>query len=162
MTGDDSRPVVDRVADVVFFGPLGFVLEHRRLLPQMAQRGRRQIAFTAMIGRFTVSHGRERVHGLIEGLAGRAPADEPAPAPLVAVPSLSTTDMTTETETETEPASTMSAAALAIPQYDSLSAIQVVPRLEGLTDTELTQLRDYEVATRSRRTILAKISQLQQ
>ena len=160
MTDDEARPAVDRVADVVFFGPLGFVLEHRRLLPQMAQRGRRQIAFTAMIGRFTVRHGRERVQGLIEGLAGRAPADEPAPAPLVAVPSLPTTDVTTETETET--ASTMSAAALAIPQYDSLSAIQVVPRLEGLTDTELTQLRDYEVATRSRRTILAKISQLQQ
>ena len=156
MTGDEARPAVDRVADVVFFGPLGFVLEHRRLLPQMAQRGRRQVAFTAMIGRFTVRHGRERVQGLIEGLAGRAPADEPAPAPLVAVPSLPTTDVTTET------ASTMSAAALAIPQYDSLSAIQVVPRLEGLTDTELTQLRDYEVATRSRRTILAKISQLQQ
>ena len=156
MTGDEARPAVDRVADVVFFGPLGFVLEHRRLLPQMAQRGRRQIAFTAMIGRFTVRHGRERVQGLIEGLAGRAPADEPAPAPLVAVPSLPTTDVTTEI------ASTMSAAALAIPQYDSLSAIQVVPRLEGLTDTELTQLRDYEVATRSRRTILAKISQLQQ
>ena len=158
MTGDEARPAVDRVADVVFFGPLGFVLEHRRLLPQMAQRGRRQVAFTAMIGRFTVRHGRERVQGLIEGLAGRAPADEPAPEPLVAVPSLPTTDVTTETET----ASTMSAAALAIPQYDSLSAIQVVPRLEGLTDTELTQLRDYEVATRSRRTILAKISQLQQ
>ena len=156
MTDDEARPAVDRVADVVFFGPLGFVLEHRRLLPQMAQRGRRQVAFTAMIGRFTVRHGRERVQGLIEGLAGRAPADEPAPAPLVAVPSLPTTDVTTET------ASTMSAAALAIPQYDSLSAIQVVPRLEGLTDTELTQLRDYEVATRSRRTILAKISQLQQ
>ena len=70
MTDDEPRPAVDRVADVVFYGPLGFVLEHRRLLPQMAQRGRRQIAFTAMIGRFTVRHGHERVQGLIEGLAG--------------------------------------------------------------------------------------------
>ena len=158
MTDDEARPAVDRVADVVFFGPLGFVLEHRRLLPQMAQRGRRQVAFTAMIGRFTVRHGRERVQGLIEGLAGRATAEGPAPTPLVAVPSLPATDVAARAET----ASTTSAATLAIPQYDSLSAIQVVPRLEGLTEAELTQLRDYEVATRSRRTILAKISQLQQ
>jgi hypothetical protein len=50
---------------------------------------------------------------------------------------------------------------LAIPGYDSLSASQVVPRLEGLEPDELEAVRRYEEATRGRKTILSKIAQLQ-
>jgi hypothetical protein len=50
---------------------------------------------------------------------------------------------------------------LAIPGYDSLSASQVVPRLEGLEQDELEAVRRYEEATRGRKTILSKIAQLQ-
>jgi hypothetical protein len=51
---------------------------------------------------------------------------------------------------------------LAIPGYDSLSASQVLPRLSGLTPAELEAVRNYELATRGRRTILSKVAQLQQ
>lgn len=50
---------------------------------------------------------------------------------------------------------------LAIPGYDSLSASQVVQRLAGLAAGELEAVRTYEAATRGRRTILARVSQLQ-
>ena len=50
---------------------------------------------------------------------------------------------------------------LAIPGYDSLSASQVVSRLPGLAPGELEAVRVYELASRGRRTILTKISQLQ-
>lgn len=50
---------------------------------------------------------------------------------------------------------------LAIPDYDSLAASQVVPRLDGLTAEELEAVRSYESATRARKTILNKIAQLQ-
>jgi hypothetical protein len=50
---------------------------------------------------------------------------------------------------------------LAITDYDSLSASQVVPRLDGLSDAELAAVRDYEAAHRGRKTILSKIAQLQ-
>ncbi|MDQ2729587.1 MAG: hypothetical protein M3Y91_17390 [Actinomycetota bacterium] len=50
---------------------------------------------------------------------------------------------------------------LAIPGYDSLSASQVVQRLAGLAADELEAVRTYEAATRGRRTILARVSQLQ-
>src|SRR5690606_21180894 len=50
---------------------------------------------------------------------------------------------------------------LGIPDYDSLSASQVVPRLEGLSPEELQAVREYESATRGRKTILNKIVQLQ-
>ena len=49
---------------------------------------------------------------------------------------------------------------LAIPDYDSLSASQVMPRLEGLNADELEAVRTYEASTRGRRTILNKIAQL--
>jgi hypothetical protein len=50
---------------------------------------------------------------------------------------------------------------LAIPGYDSLSASQVVQRLAGLSPSELSAVGRYEAATRGRRTILARVSQLQ-
>ncbi len=54
------------------------------------------------------------------------------------------------------------AALLAIPDYDSLAASQVVPRLAGLTAAELEAVRQYEAAHRARRTILGRVAQLQQ
>ena len=49
---------------------------------------------------------------------------------------------------------------LAIPDYDNLSAFQVMPRLEALDPTDLDAVRAYEESTRGRRTILNKIAQL--
>lgn len=52
-----------------------------------------------------------------------------------------------------------SADELPIPGYDSLSASQVVPRLEALLPQELEAVRAYETAHRGRRTILNRIAQ---
>lgn len=52
------------------------------------------------------------------------------------------------------------AQALPIPDYDELSASQVVERLDGLPVDELAAVRAYEEAHRGRRTILFKIDQL--
>ena len=50
---------------------------------------------------------------------------------------------------------------LAITGYDSLSASQVVTRLDGLGTDELEAVRAYEIAHRGRKTILNKVAQLQ-
>jgi hypothetical protein len=49
---------------------------------------------------------------------------------------------------------------LAIPNYDDLSASQVVDRLEGLGTDDLEAIRAYEASNRARNTILGKIAQL--
>jgi hypothetical protein len=49
---------------------------------------------------------------------------------------------------------------LAIPDYDELSASQVVDRLDGLAPSALDAIRSYETAHRGRATILGKIEQL--
>lgn len=58
-------------------------------------------------------------------------------------------------------ATAAAAAALSIPEYDSLSASQVVQRLRGLAPTELEAVKAYEASNRARKTILNKIAQLQ-
>ena len=50
---------------------------------------------------------------------------------------------------------------LAIPDYDGLSASQVVTRLGGLAPDELEAVRRHEAANRGRKTILNKVAQLQ-
>jgi len=50
---------------------------------------------------------------------------------------------------------------LAIPGYDTLSASQVVPRLDGLAPDELEAVRAYEESSRKRKTILSRVQQLQ-
>jgi len=49
---------------------------------------------------------------------------------------------------------------LPIPEYDELSASQVVERLDGLDASALDAISSYEAAHRGRRTILGKIEQL--
>ncbi|MGA2836065.1 MAG: hypothetical protein ABSF84_05660 [Acidimicrobiales bacterium] len=49
---------------------------------------------------------------------------------------------------------------LAIPGFDTLSASQVVQRLDGLSRSELVSVRAYETSTRGRRTILSRVDQL--
>ena len=68
-----------------------------------------------------------------------APSAAPAPASAADVPSVD---------------------ALPIPDYDELSASQVVERLEGLDRESLDAIRAYETEHRGRNTILGKIAQL--
>jgi hypothetical protein len=75
----------------------------------------------------------------------------PAPAP---EPSAATANGTTVAD------DVPSVEELPIPDYDELSASQVVERLEGLDPDSLERIRRYESAHRSRNTILGKIAQL--
>ncbi len=74
----------------------------------------------------------------------------PAPAPTSAIPMPASTPAPDHT----------ASVALAIPDYDSLSASQVVPRLSSLSPEELEAVRAYEDAHRGRKTILNKIAQI--
>jgi hypothetical protein len=76
------------------------------------------------------------------------PPDSPAPPPAAAAPA-------PERDEATGPAD------LAIPDYDSLSASQVLPRLSGLSPSELEAVRAHESTHRGRKTILSKVAQLQ-
>lgn len=161
---DDKRPV-DQAVELVLYAPLGFVLEARKLLPSFVERGKQQVQMAKMIGQFAVKQGQSEAQvrlgkaqvqaEAILGEFGLRTADEPvvaappAPAPAPA-------------PTAVAPARSGAAAAdLAIADYDSLAASQVIPRLAGLGPDELDAVRAYEAAHRGRKTILGKVAQLQ-
>ena len=164
--GDDGRSAVEQVADAVLYAPLGLALEARRLFPEMAARGRRQILFTRTIGKYAVRRGRRRVDEIL----GTGLAVVSAYLPTGGEPEAGVDERDVETATdpptrlvavETEAAAPgPDPGALAIPDYDNLSAFQVMPRLEALDPTDLDAVRAYEESTRGRRTILNKIAQL--
>lgn len=86
------------------------------------------------------------------------------PSPVAVVPDLPSAARATASPSEASPSEAPPpsgrAPHLAIPDYDELSASQVVDRLEGLRPDELAAIRDYEGAHRGRNTILGKIEQL--
>jgi len=87
---------------------------------------------------------------------GAADAD-PGPAPPVREEAPSPA---TEPPAPTEAASAPAVESLPIPDYDELSASQVIERLEGLDAESLAAIRAYEASHRGRNTILGKIAQL--
>ena len=165
-----------------------FVSRGRAELGQRRQQAQDQVAQARAMGEFAVNFGGPKVREHVEkgialarksaesvlGGAGdedRGPdgADDdasPAPAPqpdraaansrAASRPARESTNTSTATTAAPAPAATT----LVIPDYDELSASQVVERLDGLPASDLDAVRAYEEAHRARRTILYKIEQL--
>jgi hypothetical protein len=163
---ESTDPDRASLAGRCFFAPIDLVSELPGLLPRAIERGRGQIKLAQALGRLVVEHS---LIGARPAL--RQPASDAPPPTRSAHPPPSPTDsVTPEPDEPTPPAPLPTAATsdptipvddLALPDYDSLSASQVIPRLQGLEPAELEDLRCYEAAGRSRRTILNKIAQLQ-
>jgi hypothetical protein len=164
----------EQLLDVLVYAPLGLLLEARDLLPKLAEKGRQrmggQVTVARMVGELAVRQGQRRAEKVLERLrqqnsAGAGSRPSPAgapgnghrPAPAApATPPSAAAGGRAGAATSAKPASS----SLAIPGYDTLSASQVVPRLEGLSVDELEAVRAYEEATRARKTVLTRIDQL--
>lgn len=186
MSDDDKTQIdqlVEGVADVFVYAPIGLFFEAPSLLPKLARQGRVHANNARLFGQFAVKHGEAEVRrrlgeveqqamgwlklfGLVpdEGRAGEGGGAEATtadagsgggaaePAPVTRMDAASGNGQTVGPPAVTD---------LAIPGYDSLSASQVVTRLDGLGPDELEAIRAYESAHRGRKTILNKVAQLQ-
>jgi len=180
MPDDDKTPLdelVDQAADLFVYAPIGLFFEGPSLLPKLAEQGRVHARNARLFGQFAVRHGeaelRRRVGDLeqqAEGVLrmfGMLPDDEPAPPARYDAPDgprpVTVDEPVSGNGHAPGPAAPTGpeVGELAITDYDSLSASQVVTRLEGLTPGELEAVRSYESANRGRKTILNKVAQLQ-
>jgi hypothetical protein len=174
----------EQLLDLLVYAPLGLLFEARDLLPKLAEKGRQrmggQVTVARMVGELAVRQGQRRAEQVLERLrqqnssaARTAPSAEPTATSGRTEPppgnGLSTDGAPGNGHrTAAPPPAAAPAGArppvpvteLAIPGYDTLSASQVVPRLEGLSDDELAAVRAYEEATRARKTVLTRIDQL--
>jgi len=148
-----------------------------------------QVSTARVMGEFAVKAGRNelkrRADGFLHRGSGTNPADEspvglhsvpdspaageseeaPIPsAPLTPLPTPTPSSiLETPVAAVTRPSTNghvPTVSSLAIHGFDTLSASQVVQRLDGLSRGELVAARAYEAGTRGRRTILSRIDQL--
>lgn len=183
----DEKNPADRAVELLLFAPVGLVLSARELLPQLVERGRQQVSgqvtMARMLGQFAVKQGQveaEKAFGRARvqaqealeqlGVLGAEQPPEtasPTPARVVrpATPpppgGASPTPVPVRGAKAVAKAPRAAPSELAIPDYDSLSASQVLPRLSGLTPAELEAVGAHEQAHRGRKTILSKVAQLQ-
>jgi len=159
------------VVEAMVYAPLGLALEGRNLLPRLVARGRNHVTMARVVGEFAVRKGAEDLAagamGAQERLVGLLPWSRSAggAAPDPADASDADRPPAPPTAARVDPGAAAAAADidpgdLPIPDYDLLSASQVVPRLESLDAAELELVGRYEAGTRGRRTILAKVAQL--
>jgi hypothetical protein len=185
----DPAKLLDAALDVFVYAPIGLLFEARDVVPKLAERGRGQVALARLFGRYAWQRGQVEADRILKAnrpAADRAPASTPteppsAPAPTAEAPpsDAAPSDAAPGEAVPTADAPLAEArppkraarprtstagsdASLPIPGYDSLSASQVVPRLDALLSDELEAVRQYESAHRGRRTILNRIAQLQQ
>ena len=166
---DDKNPI-EHAVELAVLAPIGFALEAKRLLPTFVERGRQQVNMARVIGQFAVAHGQTTASKKLTdvqaqaesilaefGLSGSNGSVE-APAPFDGPPSAPVAQAAEVAAPG--PRSSEAAADLPIADYDSLAASQVIPRLAGLSASELAAVEAYEQAHRGRKTILGKITQL--
>jgi hypothetical protein len=166
----DRKSPIEQAMDLFVYAPLGLLFNAEEVIPQLVEKGRQQVSAARIFGRFAVQQGGAEAskalgkvqkqaaaaaeqlgRGRPSSAGGAAAADRRAPAE----PATTVRTEARSAQPDTSPVT------LAIPDYQSLSASQVVPRLAGLADAELEAVRTYEVAHRGRKTILSKIAQLQ-
>jgi hypothetical protein len=184
-----DRPLNERLLDLLVFVPAGIAVSVVGELPKLASVGRShlevRVSSARAVGQFALKAGRDefrrRSQGLFPGRAsGHRPPGPPTPpgaGPEPAGPASAASPLRSVGQ-ETDgrggalggtappaPPTTVNGhvppvSTLSIPGFDTLSASQVVQRLDGLNRSELVAVRTYEASSRGRRTILNRVDQL--
>lgn len=141
-TSSAEHPLVGRLIDLALFLPTGIAAQIRDDLPGLVRKGREQVQVARFFGEMAVTFGRNE-------LIRRLEAAEVAAAVAVA-----------ETAPGADALAIVEVPRVPFDGYDTLPAAHVVQRLRRLDAGELSAVRAYEVATRNRRTIIAKVDQL--
>lgn len=172
----DPKGPAEHAVDLVVFAPIGFALEAKNLLPTFIERGRQQVTMAKVIGRFAVSQGQTMGRSRLSKAQAQAESilaefglgaigvvtDQVADdVPVDAVSPGTGAARAAEPLAPRAAQASAASAELAIADYDSLAASQVIPRLAGLDSEQLEAVRAYESTHRARKTILGRIAQLQ-
>lgn len=172
---EEERSRLEDALDLLVYAPVGLAISAVEELPKMIERGRdvleSSVGTARVIGRVAVNQGRVEINRIVSqwndlgsvlrsGAMNSRPArqDSAAPAPLH---DASPPDPTARPVSRAVKRAPAPPSDLGIPGYESLSASQVVSRLDGLTPEQRAAVKDYESATRGRRTILGRIAQIE-
>jgi hypothetical protein len=180
----ESTPV-RRALDLFIFAPVGVALTVAEDLPSLIAKGRQrvetEIRNARAVGEFVVTRGQNDIAGKVGKLLNRETGDgetgdtdtetgqphaanednraEPTASSNGTAPAPDTTAPLVATKPAPDPADG-ALVEQALAGYDTLSASQVVRRLESLDPDDLRALYRHEASHRNRRTILNRTTQL--
>ncbi len=169
--GNEDPPLNERLLDLFVFVPAGIAVSVVEEIPRLAERGRQhfgvRVSSARSIGQFAVRAGQAELRRRSGSLLHRV-GNQPAPSPAGPVrgngPGANGARGSGIRPVRAVPPTTNghvpAVSTLSIPGFDTLSASQVVQRLDGLDRAELVSVRAYEASTRGRRTILSRVDQL--
>jgi hypothetical protein len=158
-----AKPILEQALDLFVYAPVGLLvssLEDLRPedLPELAEKGRgrlgRLLSNARVVGHLTITMGRRTIESELQRWRPPAESWTADPQPEAAEPAPLHALGRAPAVRRAPPAR------LAIPEYEALSASQVVKRLDGLKTKELEAIYAHESATRRRRTILHRTQQL--
>ena len=161
-TSDSAVDPIEQLLDLFLYAPIGLVAKGADSLPDLVQRGRSQASNARVVGQFALGASNAKVRKSL------ADAEQHLHAflKIVAESSRVSTARSTASAAAGDTASAEPEAADdrliddLIPDYDSLTAAQVLPLLAGMTPAQLSRVETYELAKRSRKTVLNRIRQL--
>lgn len=111
-----------------------------------------QVNAARMIGKMAVQFGSQKLASKLQDV-GTTPTEQAAAATEIAEPNNAAPAAPTEQVAE-------AILDLAIDDYTSLKAIDIISRLDSLDREQLSTISKFEAANRGRRTIISKIDQL--
>ena len=130
-SSDTERSPIERALDVGVYAPLGFALEFRRLVPELAEAGRQQVAFSRSLGKAALST-------LGKAAAARA---NPAPAPTAAA----------KPDAPAAPTGVVEG-------YDGLTAREIIALSAAATAPQRAWMLEREQGGKQRKTVLKALT----
>jgi hypothetical protein len=167
---EPERTSVDQLIELIVYAPIGLLYERDEVVPRLVRRGRSQVQLARVLGQLAVRRGQTQLEdrvGDVVGVAGgqlaravtelgsRVGLAPPGPSPAEAPPQTEPVVAATGPDADVAPAGP-----LPIARYDELRARDIIPLLGDLTPRQRRVVRDHEVATRGRKTVLYQIDQL--
>lgn len=135
-----ARSPIERALDVGVYAPLGFALEFRRLVPELAEAGRQQVAFSRSLGKAALS---------TLGKAAAARGAEPASASTVAKPA----------PTAERPAKEAAPAPTGVVDgYDGLTAREIIALSAAASAPQRAWMLEREKSGKNRKTVVKALT----
>ncbi|MGA9278386.1 hypothetical protein [Ilumatobacter sp.] len=183
----DASSAVRAAFDVLVFAPLGFGALLIEDSSAAVDRARQELSNARFIGRFAVDQGVAQMRSRLgspatddpprsmtaatsdapQGVPQVAPQGTPQRAPqrdvavtIPVVPPAGGGVDAAEADDPDQPDELVRSDELALPDYDTLPAIDIVAKLATLGVEDRTAIERYESAHRRRRTVLGKLAQL--
>jgi hypothetical protein len=166
---DPEPSPLRRTLDFFVFAPVGLALTAIEDLPGLVTKGRNlvenEISNARVVGKFVVDRGVREITQRVSGRIDHDDVVDDADVPVDATAAESEDVAEDLTPSPAAPKPTPdpadgAAVERALADYDTLSASQVVRRLESLGPDELRAVHRHEASHRNRRTILNRTSQL--